>query len=715
MNSASPQGAIESASPQEAFGWMCPKCNEEHPAKWAVCPENPTTLKPQPAPGLTHQSAIGKEDDDCFDGIDLDALEAQAVLSSAARNKAEAIKRKTEREPAASSSGEHSRRTLDEDDFLISMAEREAAEVEDFPGKINTKRVQDGNFRHGPLDMDGGSLEKTLQAFFGYGKFRHQQREACAAAMAGRDVCVYWATGSGKSLCYQIPAFHLEKTVVVVSPLISLMSDQVKTINSKIDLGIKACYHNGRKLLPSTFLGSAGNHADEAPALLGLFRLVYVTPEKIAGGNFLDGLKNLARAGKLALIAVDEAHCVSQWGPDFRPSFFELKEIRNAMPNVPLMALTATAVPRVRGDIETILQLRDPFVSTSSFDRPNLKISVHRKADLSTDLLKLVETLSKQVSGSTLVYVPTTAETERVARFLSDKLPGINVCFYHGSVNLERRDEVHTQFLSGEAQVVVATQAFGMGIDKPDIRRVVHYGAPKTFEEYYQQIGRAGRDGGPAVCDMYCKETDFSKYDADFYTGQLSETAKTAVKESTDALRAFANGVEACRRRSILNFFREVPTWGERCGTCDTCLRYKSGSLDERDFRDEASLLLGAVSAFSRPQATTKLFNLMSNSGDIGYEKVSNDTRQRLIGITCFYLAPLLVVLTLSLARTPYFLSPCIPLCMTPSILTPSCFSVIFPSLASTPFPSPLFFFLPPPPLVYVHDHLISWDIICTR
>ena len=463
-----------------------------------------------------------------------------------ARNKAEALKRKAEREATAAGVG------------------REAS----------SPTAGGGGAGLGGGAGDG-ALVATLQEFFGYSKFRHEQRDVCEAVLSGRDVCVFWATGSGKSLCYQIPAFHLEKTVLVVSPLISLMNDQVTTINNKVDLGDRASKWQGRPLPPATFLGTAGNAGHEEPALQGLFRLVYVTPEKVASGDFLKRLGALARQGKVALIAIDEAHCVSQWGPDFRPSFFDLKQIRDELPTVPLMALTATAVPRVKQDIQSILQFQDPFVSIGSFDRPNLKISVHRKISMSTDLMKLVDTLLGDPSGSTLVYVPTIKETEQVARFLSDKLPTVSVRFYHGSLALDERDNTHTQFLSGEARIVVATQAFGMGIDKPDIRRVVHYGAPKTFEEYYQQIGRAGRDGGPAVCDMYCADNDFSKYDQEFYTGKLSDTAEAAVKESTSALRAFANNHEGCRRLSILTFFREVPSWGERCGTCDTCLRQK--------------------------------------------------------------------------------------------------------------------------------------------
>ena len=474
-------------------------------------------------------------------GVGLSAEQQERL----ARNRAEALKRKAEHEARAAGAG------------------REAST----PTAGGVAGLGGG--------AGDGTLVATLQELFGYSKFRHEQRDVCEAVLSGRDVCVFWATGSGKSMCYQIPAFHLEKTVFVVSPLISLMNDQVTTINNKVDLGDRASKWQGRPLPPATFLGTAGNAGHEEPALQGLFRLVYVTPEKVASGNFLERVGALARQGKVALIAIDEAHCVSQWGPDFRPSFFDLKQIRNALPTVPLMALTATAVPRVKQDIRDILQLRDPFVSIGSFDRPNLKISVHRKISMSTDLMKLVDTLLRDPSGSTLVYVPTIKETEQVARFLSDKLPTVSVRFYHGSLALDERDNTHTQFLSGEARVVVATQAFGMGIDKPDIRRVVHYGAPKTFEEYYQQIGRAGRDGGPAACDMYCADNDFSKYDQEFYTGKLSDTAKAAVKESTSALRAFANNHEGCRRLSILTFFREVPSWGERCGTCDTCLRQK--------------------------------------------------------------------------------------------------------------------------------------------
>ena len=541
------------------------------------------------------------------------------------RNKAEALQRKAEREGGGGSAVARSAGSV------AGKLSRESS-----PGEQGAL-VADSSFRGSGANAAAvGALECTLQTYFGYSNFRHGQREVCEAVLNGQDVSVFWATGSGKSLCYQIPALHTQKTVVVVSPLISLMNDQVTALNYKIDLGDNTSSFMGRLLPPATMLGTAGNPADEEPALQGLFRLVYVTPEKIMAGNFLERLGGLSREGKISLIAIDEAHCVSQWGPDFRPSFFDLKEIRNALPNVPLMALTATAVPRVKNDILTILQLRNPFVSTSSFDRANLRISVHRKTSMSSDLLKLVETLSKSTSGSTIVYVPTTKETETVAGFLSSKLTGVNIGFYHGSVPLDQRDRVHTGFLSGECHVVVATQAFGMGIDKPDIRRVVHYGSPKTFEEYYQQIGRAGRDGAPAVCDMYCSENDFKKYDSDFYTAKLSETAKAAVKESTDALRNFANNHERCRRLSILSFFHETPSWGERCGTCDTCLRHTSGDQTlKRDFSAEAHVLLAAVKACgARPQSTTKLLNLIgAPSADITGISVTPDERKHLMNL----------------------------------------------------------------------------------
>lgn len=465
------------------------------------------------------------------------------------------------------------------------------------------------------------AVVKTLCDYFGFSNFRAGQQAVIEAALAGQDTAVFWATGSGKSICYQLPALHLGRTVVVVSPLISLMLDQVTKFNATAGAAPgapRAC-----------FLGSAQNDPSvEGDAMRGLYQLVYVTPEKL-GTSLLDRLKVLHAEGGLALLAVDEAHCISEWGHDFRPAYRQIKNVREVIPGLPIMSLTATAVPRVQNDILKQLGMTNPVVSKNSVDRPNLRLVCTRKQNKQADLARIAKLVAE--GGSTIVYVPTQSETDMVAMFLSENLRalGVEVRSYHGGKYGPDREAAHFDFLSGRAQVIVATVAFGMGIDKPDIRRIVHYGPPKTVEEYFQQIGRAGRDGLSSSCELIGNDTDFNSYASDFYTKGLTPEGKEVQLKSTEALRSFAAAC-SCRRRWLLEYFGETPQFGDRCGTCDVCTTSAAHVGDlTRDFRQPASVVFEAVAATEDfPQAVSTLLAIMTGTWKSKYPNGASDKRK---------------------------------------------------------------------------------------
>ena len=350
----------------------------------------------------------------------------------------------------------------------------------------------------GVVTTSQAAAEETLQNYFGYPSFRSGQWDAIQTILnEQRDVAVYQSTGSGKSIMYQIPGLHSEKVVIVISPLISLMQDQVHKLN-----GLAGTNDESKNV--ATFLGSGQVDAsEEQRALNGEYTLVYVTPEKLLSGNFLDRLHQMHTTKRqILMFAIDEAHCVSEWGHDFRKEFRQIgnmlrhQQQQEDLVKIPMMALTATAVPRVQQDIIKSLNLNNPKVVLQSFDRTNLIISVHKKARnmaLESAMQPLLNSLVKKPE-STIVYASTRDLVESIASFLQQRLDQkgakdyIKVEGYHAGLPLEVRNEAHTNFLTGRTTVIVATVAFGMGIDKPDTRRVIHYGPPKTVEEYYQQV-----------------------------------------------------------------------------------------------------------------------------------------------------------------------------------------------------------------------------------
>lgn len=400
------------------------------------------------------------------------------------------------------------------------------------------------------------------------------------------------------------------------------MVDQVTKFNATAGAapnGPRACFLGSGQVDPNV----------ERDAMHGVYRLVYATPEKLTGSSFLDRLKALHAKGGLALLAVDEAHCISEWGHDFRPSFRELRSVRQTLPDLPIMSLTATAVPRVQEDILQQLGMRSPEVSRNSFDRPNLRLVCTRKQTKQVDLARIA--MLTLGGGSTIVYTPTQGETDTVATFLAERLQekGFQVCSYHGGKCGPVREAAHFDFLSGRAQVIVATVAFGMGIDKPDVRRIVHYGPPKTVEEYFQQVGRAGRDGLEASCELISNDSDFNNYASDFYMKGLTAMQKELQLKSTESLRGFAAGCH-CRRRFLLEYFGESPSFGDRCGTCDVCTTSAAHMGDlTRDFRQVAAVVFEAVGVTeSFPAPLTQLLAIIAGNYKSKHQNFPSEQRK---------------------------------------------------------------------------------------
>eukprot|EP00752_Nemacystus_decipiens_P004929 g4486.t1 len=407
-------------------------------------------------------------------------------------------------------------------------------------------------------------LQRCLKANWGHEKFRPHQREVIEAAMAGRDTFVLMATGSGKSICYQLPAVMQSRgqngvgpVTIVVSPLISLMEDQVMSLKNN---GISAC-----------LVGGSADLRTEEKAMAGEFPLVFVTPEKVSMWN--RGLRTMEAGPGLALFAVDESHCVAEWGHDFRPSYLELRSLRDRFPKVPIMALTATATPRVQTEIMSNLRLRSPLVCRTSFNRWNLHYSV--KTVNSQSRYDALSSLLKTLDGSAIVYVMTKKEAEQLAVDVRRIVGSKGARAYHGGMSHGDRKAVHHAFVRDEVQVVVATIAFGMGIDKPDVRTVIHCGLPKTVEAYYQQTGRAGRDGLPSKCVLLFSRADAVRQRSIIGTStngtpptpESIERATTQLAE----MEKFATS-PGCRRRAVLSHFGE-DMGDAKCDGCDVCDR----------------------------------------------------------------------------------------------------------------------------------------------
>ncbi len=389
---------------------------------------------------------------------------------------------------------------------------------------------------------------QALQSVFGYSDFRPHQQEIIEDVVAGRDTFVLMPTGGGKSLCYQIPALLRSGVTIVVSPLISLMKDQVDALQAN---GVQAACYNSSIAEGEARQTLARLHAGELD-------LLYVAPERLMSEGFLQRLEEV----EIGLFAVDEAHCVSQWGHDFRPEYVQLGELRQQFSEIPMVALTATADPQTRRDIVQRLQLRQPQIHVTGFDRPNIRYSALEKRKPFDQLKHFLGRFSGERG---IVYALSRKRVEELAEKL--RLAGYNADAYHAGLPATRRERVHEQFMRDEVDVVVATVAFGMGIDKPDVRFVVHYDLPKNIEGYYQETGRAGRDGLPSEALLLFGAQDMVMARR-LVENSDNEEQKRIEIHKLNSMVAFAEAL-TCRRRVLLHYFGEE--LAEDCGNCDIC------------------------------------------------------------------------------------------------------------------------------------------------
>jgi len=389
----------------------------------------------------------------------------------------------------------------------------------------------------------------ALKKFFGYDQFRPLQADIIQNVYNGRDTLVLMPTGGGKSVCFQIPAITLDGVTIVISPLIALMKDQVEGLSAN---GIPAAFINSS-------LNSDQQRNVETALLAGYIKLLYVSPEKLVSQSFQPLLKSL----KISLFAIDEAHCISSWGHDFRPEYTQLKFLKTQFPGIPLIALTATADKLTRKDIVEQLGLSDPATFIASFDRPNISLTVRPGQKR---LEQILEFLKEHPNQSGIIYCLSRKGCEGLAEKLNSK--GFRAAHYHAEVPSAQRSKVQEDFINDRVPIICATLAFGMGIDKSNVRFVVHYNLPRNLEGYYQEIGRAGRDGLPSDALLFFSYADLLSYREMFEQGDASSEQKDLKIAKLERMYQFAEA-PVCRRKTILNYFGEP--YDQRCGNCDVC------------------------------------------------------------------------------------------------------------------------------------------------
>lgn len=449
--------------------------------------------------------------------------------------------------------------------------------------KIHTKRYK--------------KLKTLLKSVFGYDEFRMRQYEIINRIICKEDVCAIAHTGMGKSICFQIPALYLDKPAIIVSPLISLMDDQRIILE---ELGISSCCYNS----------NVGNKSKMRKDILQCrYQFIYITPESLV--NMKDFLVELEEKQGISLVAIDEAHCISSYGFDFRKSYRELTFFKDILPDIPILALTATATEIVGKDICKVLNLKTDGPIKTSFNRSNLYLQVNMKGkNIDTDIVPIIE---KHAGKSIIIYCLTKKETSKIAETLS--MHKIKCGIYHAGLETDEKTQAHSDFLSGKVKIIAATIAFGMGINKSDVRVVIHYGSPKNIEGYYQEIGRAGRDGKKSYCYAFFNFRDF-KVQESFIANSTDANHQKRQMKLLEVMKRYMT-TKQCRRKLLLEYFDEETD--DKCDFCDNCCGIHKSEptqlVTSQVVDSEAKMLIGLIESINtRNFGITMYINILRGS-----------------------------------------------------------------------------------------------------